>query len=963
MTKPEKNSTAGLNHPQIRQLRSEIIDEIDDRIADSLRKLPPEYFRQIPREDHLQHFKALIAIKVCDIRQEITIRHHNGRRITIVSHQNHPGLLARLIRGLPQDLPLTGAKIFTSTDDDFIVDVFDFQNTESNNEVRSGTDFEKHKTVIESVSAMTGASVADVKRFVNRYHQGHDILDSPEELSHQFVAFRETAHINDIVVLCGGEREGLLKITVSAASSTTRSMFERAADFFGHRNINIAKAICENVMYRETIPVALLTFDVQVEHPLDTDALAAELKHFLRVDPEVISLLADNDGFDLPTAELFCCLAKLTQHAISFCESIEIPAERVLRTMRKHDSLTRQLVDFFVSRFRKRTGGASPPEETLFKSITDPLERLTMRTLFRLVHQIERANLFVERKRCLAFRLPGVAFENLDRGNTPFAIFYVYGNGFDGFHVRFRNVSRGGMRLVPTRNGSHYLFESNRVFDEAWRLATAQQLKNKDIAEGGSKAAVVVKPQNSLERAGRDFVDGLLDLLIQIGHTTASDVEPLAEEYLYLGPDENVTNDLIDWIVDHSANRGYRYPATIMSSKPATGINHKEFGVTSEGVLIFLRRALIENGIDPDATCFTVKLTGGPDGDVGGNAIRILFRDYPETARVVAVADGTGAASDPEGLNADELIRLVDQGQGIANFDSSLLSKQGSVTGLDSESEVARRNELHNQIKADVFLPAGGRPSTISENNWQRFLDVDGNPSSPIIVEGANLFITVPGRKLLSDAGVAIVKDSSANKCGVICSSMEIIAGMLLSEKQFLDIKPDYVKQVLETLCSLAEIESTCLFNEKARMPDLTLPEISVRISEQIIRVADVIDASIDSWSEQENSLANEFIRNYLPASLIETAGEKIHERIPMTYRKQLIASILSSRIVYRDGCQNLELMRDESLAQLVRDHLVYESKIRNMLVTIRESDLADKETIAAILEHSGARSQRDLRL
>ena len=192
---------------------------------------------------------------------------------------------------------------------------------------------------------------------------------------------------------------------------------------------------------------------------------------------------------------------------------------------------------------------------------------------------------------------------------------------------------------------------------------------------------------------------------------------------------------------------------------------------------------------------------------------------------------------------------------------------------------------------------------------------------------------------------------------------MEIIAGMLLSEKQFLDIKPDYVKQVLETLCSLAEIESTCLFNEKARMPDLTRPEISVRISEQIIRVADVIDASIDSWSEQENSLANEFIRNYLPASLIETAGEKIHERIPMTYRKQLIASILSSRIVYRDGCQNLELMRDESLAQLVRHHLVYESKIRNMLVTIRESDLADKETIAAILEHSGARSQRDLRL
>ena len=962
MTELNKNPLSNFDHPQIQQLRSEIISQMDDRIAESLQKLPPEYFQQIPREDHLQHFKALVAIKVCDIRQEITIRHRNGKRITIVSHQNHPGLLARLIRSLPKELPLAGAKIFTSTDEDFIVDVFDFQGSEPNNEVRSGADLEKRKKVIESVAALTGAAGSDVERFVNQYHQGHDILDSPEELSHQFVAFRETAHINDIFVLCGGTHDGLLKITVSAASSTTRSMFERAADFFGSRNINIVKAICDNVMYRDKIPVALLTFDVQADQLVDPDSLAGELKHFLRVDPDAIALLADGDEFDLQTAELFCCFAKLTQHAINFCESTVMPSERVLRTMRKHEPLSRQLIDFFVSRFRKRNG-SSPPDETLFKSITDPIERLTMRTLFRLVHQIERANLFVEKKRCLAFRLPGEAFENLERGNTPFAIFYVYGNGFDGFHVRFRNVSRGGMRLVPTRNGPHYLYVSNRVFDEAWRLATAQQLKNKDIAEGGAKAAVVVKPNTSLERAGRDFVDGLLDLLVQIGHTTASDVESPAEEYIYLGPDENVTNDLIDWIVQHSADRGYRYPATIMSSKPATGINHKEFGVTSEGVLIFLRKALMEHGINPDTTPFTVKLTGGPDGDVGGNAIRILFRDYPKTARVVAVADGTGAASDPEGLNSDELVRLVTEGQGIANFDSALLSASGSVTGLDSESDVARRNELHNQIKADVFLPAGGRPSTISENNWQRFLDADGKPSSPIVVEGANLFITVPARKHLSDAGVAIVKDSSANKCGVICSSMEIIAGMLLTEKQFLAIKPDYVSQVLETLCSLAEIESISLFNERTRMPDLTLPEISVRISEQIIRVADIIDTSIDSWSDEEQSLANEFIHGYLPKSLLEATGDELFEKIPKNYRKQLVASILSSRIVYRDGCQNLESMRDEALAQLVRDHLVYESKIRKMLSSVRDSDLADKETIAAILEHSGARSQRDLRL
>ena len=944
-------------------MRSEIIDEMDDRIADALGKLPEDYFQQIPREDHLQHFKALVAIKVCDIRQEITIRHRNGRRITVVSHQNHPGLLARLIRGLPRELPLVGAKIFTSTDEDFIVDVFDFQQTE-NDKTQVLPNSDTRNSVVKAVAEKAGATIAEAETFIDRYHHAHEILDSPEELAHQMVALRETLHMNDVRVLCG-EAGDNRKVTVSAASATTRTILERAADFFGFENINIVKAICENVVVRGNIPVALLTFDVQDDRRLDSRSLELAMEHYLRVDDEVISLVHTSDEFDLPTAELFCCLAKLSQHVINFCEAIDISFERVLRTMRKHDPLSRQAVKYFVSRFSngEQKAESKPEFDHLLQSIADPRERLTIRTLFRLVAGIERANLFIERKRCLAFRIPGALFENLKQGNTPYAIFYVYGKGFDGFHVRFRNVSRGGMRLVPTRNESHYLFESIRIYDEAWRLATAQQLKNKDIAEGGSKAVVVVKPDNSATRAGRDFVDGLLDLLVNIETTSASDVKSPNEEYLYLGPDENVTNDLINWIVEHSAERGYRYPATIMSSKPATGINHKEFGVTSEGVLIFLRQALVESNIDPANTPFSVKLTGGPDGDVGGNAIRILARDYPDTAKIVAVADGTGAASDPDGLNLAELLRLVEAGQGIVHFDTQRLSPHGRVTGVESESDITRRNELHNTITADVFVPAGGRPATINANNWQRFLREDGTPSSPIIVEGANLFITDAARKLLSDQGIAIVKDSSANKCGVICSSMEIIAGMLLTEEQFLAIKPTYVEEVLETLCELAQIESVSLFNEAARMPELTLPEISVRISQQIIRVADVIDQSVPAWDVNEQELANEFIRRYLPASLVEAMGEDLFGKFPKTYRRQLIASILSSRIVYREGCQQLESMRDNPLAALVRKHLVYESKVHSLLETIGNSDLEDKETIAAIIEHSGARSQRDLRL
>lgn len=48
-----------------------------------------------------------------------------------------------------------------------------------------------------------------------------------------------------------------------------------------------------------------------------------------------------------------------------------------------------------------------------------------------------------------------------------------------------------------------------------------------------------------------------------------------------------------------------------MSSKPLSGINHKEYGVTSEGVNTFLDVALRKvSNINPKTESFTVKMTG-----------------------------------------------------------------------------------------------------------------------------------------------------------------------------------------------------------------------------------------------------------------------------------------------------------------------------------------------------------------
>merc|ERR1712216_390328 len=244
-------------------------------------------------------------------------------------------------------------------------------------------------------------------------------------------------------------------------------------------------------------------------------------------------------------------------------------------------------------------------------------------------------------------------------------------------------------------------------------------------------------------------------------------------------------------IIKQAAKRGYPCPNAFMSSKPLAGINHKEFGVTSEGVMVFLDVALRNNGIQPDKQPFTVKITGGPDGDVAGNLMRILFRDYGGNARIVGVADGSGCAEDPNGLPHEELMRLFHAALPIADIDESKFSPEGVLHRVGTEEGIRMRNSMHMRVKSDVFVPAGGRPNTIHAGNWEQFLDpATGEPSSPVIVEGANIFITPEARQnLYEKAGVKVVKDSSANKCGVITSSYEICSSMLLDEAEFLALR------------------------------------------------------------------------------------------------------------------------------------------------------------------------------
>lgn len=133
---------------------------------------------------------------------------------------------------------------------------------------------------------------------------------------------------------------------------------------------------------------------------------------------------------------------------------------------------------------------------------------------------------------------------------TPYGVIFAHGKRFDGYHVRFRDIARGGMRLVTPPSSEQFALESAHQYDECYGLANAQQMKNKDIPEGGSKGVVLIdtvglsttRRNFVMRKAVKAFTDTILDLIVVTPETKREIVDFVGKkEVLYLGPDEQVS--------------------------------------------------------------------------------------------------------------------------------------------------------------------------------------------------------------------------------------------------------------------------------------------------------------------------------------------------------------------------------------------------------------------------------------
>ncbi len=586
-----------------------------------------------------------------------------------------------------------------------------------------------------------------------------------------------------------------------------------------------------------------------------------------------------------------------------------------------------------------------------------------------------KTNLYQQNYTSISMRMDPHYLDHLPFDRTkkfpvlPYGIFFIKGMHFFGFHIRFKDLARGGLRTVFPERSEHIATDRNQIFTECYNLALTQQNKNKDIPEGGAKGIIFLKPDNQiaseieilkrelnlraeesetvlenfkreqkteyLYQSQRSFIESLLTLVnCELdGKLKAKRVVDYWKkpEYLYLGPDENMHDTIIKWIAETSLKVGYKPGSAFISSKPSAGINHKEYGVTSLGLNVFVEELLMYAGINPYTTSFTVKMSGGPDGDVAGNQLLNFYRNFPSTAKIIALTDVSGTIYDPDGLDKKILADLFHARKSIRFYPADKLHNKGFLLDLESrrhdtalsvqtELKEMKEGRLHSSwlngsdmnavyrsnvhsVKADIFIPAGGRPRTLNEHNYKEFLDKTGVPTAKLIVEGANLYISPSAREKLEDLGCLIIKDSSANKTGVICSSFEVQCGLAIGDEIFIEYKEILVKEILERLKEFARMEARLLLRTHHESGQ-RLTHISTKISERINQFSDQIMDYLQTVKlshDPKNPLIACFL-SYCLNTLKEKFQKELLIEIPDPHKKAIIAAHLAATLVYNKG-------------------------------------------------------------
>ncbi|MEU4665995.1 NAD-glutamate dehydrogenase, partial [Micromonospora chalcea] len=406
----------------------------------------------------------------------------------------------------------------------------------------------------------------------------------------------------------------------------------------------------------------------------------------------------------------------------------------------------------------------------------------------------------------VAFKLDPQAIPDLPAPRPKFEIF-VYSPRFEGVHLRYGPVARGGLRWSDRR-------EDFRT--EVLGLVKAQMVKNAVIVPVGAKGGFVLKQKpgdrDEAVICYKEFISALLDVTDNIVSGEIVPPEDVVrhdgdDPYMVVAADKgtatfsDIANEISEahsfWLGDAFASGG------------SAGYDHKKMGITARGAWESVKRHFRELGHDTQTQDFTVVGVGDMSGDVFGNGMLLS-----KHIRLVAAFDHRHIFLDPDPDSArswEERKRLFDMPRSSwEDYDRELISEGGgvhsrtaksvpispqvrAVLGLDEDVTQLSPQELMKAIlTAPVDLFWNGGIGTYVKASSQTNAEVGDKSNDAIRVdgkslrcrvvgEGGNLGFTQQGRIEYASTGGRIYTDFIDNAAGVDCSDHEVNIKILLN--------------------------------------------------------------------------------------------------------------------------------------------------------------------------------------
>nr|MDT0658370.1 NAD-glutamate dehydrogenase [Micromonospora sp. DSM 115978] len=486
-----------------------------------------------------------------------------------------------------------------------------------------------------------------------------------------------------------------------------------------------------------------------------------------------------------------------------------------------YPSLAVLLVELFEVRLSP-VSGLEPAErgqraKELVEAINRELDEVTsldqdriLRSYLTLIQATLRTSFYQRRddgrpKPYVAFKLDPQAIPDLPAPRPRYEIF-VYSPRFEGVHLRFGPVARGGLRWSDRR-------EDFRT--EVLGLVKAQMVKNAVIVPVGAKGGFVLKrkpgDRDEAVECYREFIAALLDVTDNlVGGQVVPPADVLRHDgddpYLVVAADKG-TASFSDIANEISLSHGF-WLADAFASGGSAGYDHKKMGITARGAWESVKRHFRDLGLDTQTEDFTVVGVGDMSGDVFGNGMLLS-----EHIRLVAAFDHRHIFLDPDpdpARSYAERRKLFDLPRSSwSDYDQELISEGGgvfprtaksvpitpqvrAVLDLDEELDTVSPQELMRAIlAAPVDLFWNGGIGTYVKASDQTNVDVGDKSNDAIRIdgrdlrvrvvgEGGNLGFTQAGRVEYALTGGRIFTDSIDNAAGVDTSDHEVNIKILL---------------------------------------------------------------------------------------------------------------------------------------------------------------------------------------